>query len=222
MGFFSNVLRFGRRRSTAELKTALRSRDGLYHRCRIEEMEERRMMAADVNLGVVYYDPASGEDNIPNTFQVQFDGGASGTQLTHLQINTDKAGDGLTNGDPFFDTAAGGPGVYGFHPFQVVSSDGIQITSVNVQNGGQVLDLTFSGFTAGKTLVFTIDVDEMGLTPPASAVVEGAEFAGSHVTATFDAPHYYELTNSDTFVDAYDPKFAGSGPDFARRQLRSA
>ena len=169
-------------------------------------MEERRLMAADVSLGVVYYDPASGEDNIPNTFQVQFDGGAAGTQLTHLVINTDKLGDGLTNGDPFFDTAPGGPGVYGYHPFQVVSTDGVTITSVNVQNGGQTLDLTFSGFTAGKTLVFTFDVDEMGLTPPASAVVEGAEFAGSHLTATFDAPHYNELTSTDTFVDAYDPE----------------
>jgi serine-aspartate repeat-containing protein C/D/E len=211
VGFFSNVFRFARRRSTAELTASLRSRDSRYHRCRIEEMEERRLMAADVNLGVVYYDPASGEDNIPNTFQVQFDGGAADTQLTHLVINTDKLGDGLGNGDPFFNTAAGGPGVYGYHPFQVVSSDGITINSVNVQNGGQTLDLTFSGFTSGKTLVFTIDVDEIGLVPPASAVVEGAEFAGSHVLATFEAPHYYDLKSTDTFVDAYDPKFAGSG-----------
>ncbi|HEY4309947.1 MAG TPA: SdrD B-like domain-containing protein [Pirellulales bacterium] len=211
MGFFSNILRFSRRRSTAELRTALRPRDSLYHRCRIEEMEERRLMAADVNLGLVYYDPGSGEDNIPNVFQVQFNGGADGTQLTHLLINTDKLGDGLNNGDPFFNTTAGGPGVYGYHPFQVVSSDGVTVTSVTVVNGGQSLDLTFSGFTAGKTLVFSIDVDEMGLTPPASAVVEGAEFAGSHAIATFTAPHYYDLTKSDTFVDAFDPKFAGTG-----------
>ncbi|HEY1600588.1 MAG TPA: SdrD B-like domain-containing protein [Pirellulales bacterium] len=210
MGFFSNVFRFARRRSTAELTLAPK-RNTLYRRCRFEEMEERRLMAADLHIGVVYYDPASGEDNVPNTFQVQFDGGASGTQLTHLQINTDKALDGLSNGDPFFNTTAGSPGVYGFHPFQVVSSDGVQVTNVNVVNGGTTLDMSFSGFTAGKTLVFTIDVDELGLTPPASAVVEGAEFAGSHLTATFQAPHYEDFTGTNTFVDAFDPKFAGSG-----------
>ena len=43
MGFFSNVFRFARRRSTAELQTVLRSRNGLYRRCRFEEMEDRRL-----------------------------------------------------------------------------------------------------------------------------------------------------------------------------------
>jgi len=210
VGFFTNIFRRSRRRSTADA-VVVRSHDRRYHRCHIEAMEERRLMAADINLGVVYYDPASGDDLTPNTFQIQFNGGAAGTQLTHLRIDTDKLEDGLGNGDPFFNTAAGGIGVYGYHAFQVVSANGIQVTNVAVDNGGHVLDLTFSGFTAGKTLVFSIDVDEIGLKPPASAVVEGAEFAGARVESTFKADHYYDFVGKDTFVDAYDPKFVGSG-----------
>ena len=93
-------------------------------------MEERRLMAADVNIGVVYYDPASGEDKIPNTFQVQFER-RRGRHAADAPGDQHRQGRRrLANGDPFFNTAAGGPGVYGFHPFQVVSSDGMHVTSV--------------------------------------------------------------------------------------------
>ena len=40
------------------------------------------------------------------------------------------------------------------------------------------------------------------------AVVDGAEFAGSQFTATFTADHYYSVTITGTFVDAYDSQFA--------------
>ncbi len=213
MGFFSNVFRFARRRSTAELQTVLRSRNGLYRRCRIEEMEDRRLMAADVQIGAVEFDPHNGEDKSPNVFTITWDGGAAGTDLTHLEINTDIQGTGtLQDGDPFFNTTPNPPGVYGYSPFQVVSADGIVVTSVSVVNGGMALDLSFTGFTAGKVLQFSIDMDHMNV-GGADAVVDGFDFEGAKLTATLSNSHYYDFNSTANFYDQYNQNFAGSGLD---------
>ncbi|HXT61160.1 MAG TPA: SdrD B-like domain-containing protein, partial [Pirellulales bacterium] len=173
-------------------------------------------MAADIHLGVVYDDAASGNDSIPNTFTVTWSGGAAGTELTQLTINLDKNGAGLTAGDCFFNTAPIAPGVYGYAPLNIVSHNGIQVTGQSPANGGQLLTLNFSGFTSDKTLVFTIDVDETGTSAPdnpggANAIAEGAEFEGSQLTGTFVAPHYYDVTQQSTFLDHFDPQLAQSG-----------
>lgn len=216
MGLLSKVSQWRRRLLGMAPAPQLESDTNAWRICRFEQVEERNLMAADIHLGVVYDDAASGGDAIPNTFTVTWSGGAANTELTQLTINLDKNGDGLTPGDCFFNTAPFVPGVYGYSPLHIVSTDGVQVTAQNPANGSQLLTLNFSGFTAGKTLVFTIDVDETGSSAPdnpggANAIAEGAEFEGSILTGTFAAPHYYGVTKSDTFLDHFDPQLAQSG-----------
>lgn len=177
-----------------------------------ERVESRQMLAANLHLGAVYYEDAAGQDIAPDTIEITWIGGAPGTQLTQLVIDTDKEGNGLTIGDVFFDTQSGGLGAFGAGAFQIVSQSGIDSVNVQVDDGGTKLVLSFVGFDAGEKLVFTIDVDEQGFLGP-NAVAEGNEFEGSQLKATFAAPHYYEAQASDIFLDAYDSKFAGKGLD---------
>ncbi|HEX7449357.1 MAG TPA: hypothetical protein VF306_17510, partial [Pirellulales bacterium] len=103
-------------------------------------------MAADIHFGAVYFDPASGNDSVPNAFSVTWSGGAAGTELKQLTISTDPNGNPTAQpGDPFFNTTAGLPGVYGASPLDVVSSDGVQVTSQTVVNGGTQVVLNFAG-----------------------------------------------------------------------------
>src|SRR4051812_34143139 len=68
-------------------------------RCQIEELETRRLMAADtvphVVLGSVYFEEATGDDSKPDVIQVTFKGGAAGTTLNKITISGDKRNDGL-------------------------------------------------------------------------------------------------------------------------------
>ena len=90
---------------------------------RIESLESRRLMAADpIHVGVVYLETDYletdvGQDSQGDRFLVSFTGGAPGTKLTELRIRTDKFGDGISLGDPIFDTEPGGLGKNGSHPF---------------------------------------------------------------------------------------------------------
>src|SRR2546421_7726793 len=94
--------------------------------CRFEAMEERRLLDADpIKIGVTYLEDDSGHDNQGDTFQISFEGGAPGTELTHLEINGDHYTPGLSYGDMIFDTVRGGLGVDGAFPVQVLSSTGI-------------------------------------------------------------------------------------------------
>lgn len=182
-----------------------------YRRCHFEQMEARTLLSASpIQLGMVYYEDATGTDESGDTFELTFQGGAPGTQLTRIVIDTDKLGDGLTIGDCFFDTDPGGIGAFGYGPFSVVSATGIDSYSVSVADGGTKLVLDFVGFDAGERFVFSIDVDEMGFLGP-NAVAEGNEFEGSRLTAWFVAPHYYDATGEDMFIDAYDPKLVAAG-----------
>ena len=82
-----------------------------------------------------------------------------------MRIVTDKDGDGISVGDPIFDTAQGGRGKNGSHGFQIVrvkTSDGRQVdATAEVDDGGQELILRLSNFRAGDRLEFTLDVDEV-------------------------------------------------------------
>lgn len=199
---WSTGRRFGR-------ATARRS-SGRYRRCRFEQIESRVMLSASpIHLGLVYYEDATGTDESGDTFELTFQGGTAGTQLTRVVIETDKLGDGLTIGDCFFDTEPGGLGAFGYGPFGVISADGIDGYSATVTDGGTTLILEFTGFDAGERFVFTLDVDEMGFLGP-NAVAEGNEFEGSRLTALFVASHYYDATGGDIFIDAYDAKLAAS------------
>ncbi len=181
--------------------------------CRFEQIEHRCLLSASpIQIGGVYFEDSIGADNSGDVLEVTWEGGASGTQLTELTIETDKAGDGLTAIDTFFDTKSGGLGVSGAADIQVLESSGFSIVNIAVSDGGTALTFTFTGFDAGETLRFSIDVDEKGFLTD-NPVAEGAEFEGSQLIATFTAPHYYEKTGSDLFLDAYDAKLSASGLD---------
>ena len=179
--------------------------------CRFEQIEHRWLLSASpIEIGAVYLEDSIGADNSGDVFEVTWEGGAPGTQLVELTIEADKANDGLTPIDTFFDTESGGLGVSGAVPLQVLDSTGFTIVSTSVADGGTTLTFTFSGFDAGEKLVFSIDVDEKGFLSD-NPVAEGAEFEGSQLVGTFTAPHYYDQTGSDIFWDAYDSKLAASG-----------
>jgi protocatechuate 3,4-dioxygenase beta subunit len=145
-----------------------------------------------------------------NQIEITFEGGAPGTQLSELSIDTDKEGNGLSIGDCLFDTAPGGLGAYESHPLVITGSAGIDSIDSSVADGGTRLVFHFAGFDPGEKLVFTIDVDEMGFLGP-NSLAEGNEFEGSMLSATFTAPHFYDASGKDMFIDFYDSKLAGSG-----------
>jgi len=177
----------------------------VWRQCRMEPLERRELLSVQpIELGVVYFEAATELDESGDIFHVTFLGGAPGTRLTELRIDTDKLGDGLTIGDALFDTHLGGTGAFGAAPFIILEKNGIDSVIAAVEDGGTLLRLTFTGFDPGETLVFSIDVDEMGFRGP-NAVVEGNEFEGSILTASFEAPHYYPASQSARFWDDFDP-----------------
>lgn len=180
--------------------------------CRFEEMERRQLLSiAPIHVGVVYFEDNSGEDQAGgDRFEITWAGGAAGTQLTQLVIDTDKQGDGLDIGDVFFDTAPGGLGAFQSAPLVIVQQAGIDTVQASLEDGGTRLVLSFVGFDPGDTLVFTVDVDEMGFLGP-NAVAEGNEFEGSRLSARFAADHYYEASGSDIFLDFYNARLEASG-----------
>jgi protocatechuate 3,4-dioxygenase beta subunit len=179
--------------------------------CRFEQVEERCPLAADIQLGAVYEDPASGGKTIPNTFTISWSGGAPGTELTQLTISTDPNGKPTVQlGDPFFDTAPGSLSTYNYAPLDIVSHNGFDVTAQNPALGSTQLVLNFSGFTAGKQLVFTIDVEDLD-TNGVNATVNGHEFEGSQMIGTFSAPHYQDDTLNGTFEEFFQNSEDASG-----------
>jgi serine-aspartate repeat-containing protein C/D/E len=191
-------------------------------RGRFETLEDRRLMDADpLKVGVTYLEEDSGSDLHGDTFEILFEGGASGTELTQLIIDGDHGTPGLSVGDMIFDTIKGGLGADDAFNLQIVSSTGIQEVTWQVSDGGSKLIFNFKGFNAGEKLVFSVDVDEVqdydaaetnlqlineGLDPIAS----GVEFQGSMLTASFKAPHYRDVSGTGEFRNIYDPLFTGS------------
>ncbi|HND53022.1 MAG TPA: SdrD B-like domain-containing protein, partial [Pirellulaceae bacterium] len=179
------------------------------------------MAVAPIHVGVTYTEEDGGADLHGDLFEVQFEGGAPGTQLTRLVLNTDQNSPGYSVGDMIFDTVKGGYGADEAYPMTIVSQQGIGQVTWQVEDGGQSLVLQFTGFDAGEKFVFSIDVDEIqqidgpvtdiahfneGVDPIAS----GVEFQESHATATLAAPNYFDATNTASFRNAYDPLFASS------------
>ena len=211
VGLLRKVQQWRRRRQSRTTTTGKGTVNTLLHQCRFEQMEVRQYLSASpIQVGVVYYENHDDNDAAGDTFTITFSGGAAGTQLTQLVIDTDKYGDGLTIGDVFFDTAAGGGGTFGSDPVSVVSKDGIDSVKFSVADGGTKMVIDLSGFNAGEKLVFTVDVDEEGFIG-SNAVAEGNEFEGSKLSATFTAPHYATASGSDIFYDSYNGKLNTSG-----------
>jgi len=172
-------------------------------------------MAADIHLGSVYYeDTTDGEDTTPDVIDITWVGGPPGTQLQSLTLNMDKNGNGVLDpGETFFDTAGVnfGVGQFGNSDLQLIAN-GFTITSVTALGGSGIpgdwdgatgMILTFAGFDAGEHLLIKVDIDEQGFFGSASALVEGDEFQYSIISATFSAPHHFNVSGTGVFLDAY-------------------
>jgi len=185
-------------------------------------MEIRRNMAADaLKVGAVYIEEDSGSDLHGDTFQVLFEGGATGTQLERLVIDTDHGPLGMSVGDLIFDKVKGGLGADEAFNLQIVSSAGIDNVQWQVTDGGTKLAFDFVGFHAGEKLVFSIDVDEVQDYDPSETnldrinesidpITSGVEFQGSELQSTFVAPGYFDVAGEAEFRNLYDPLFLGS------------
>ena len=191
-------------------------------RCRFEMMEERRMMDADpIKIGAVYIEQDSGSDLHGDTFEIQFEGGQSGSELTRLVIDTDHGPAGRSVGDLIFDTVKGGWGADEAFALQIVSKSGIEDVKWHVEDGGTRLVFDFKGFHSGDKLVFSIDVDEIQQYDPSitnqdlinegvDPITSGVEFQSSQLTGTFQEFHHFDATATSEFRNLYDPLFAGS------------
>ncbi|WP_449339227.1 SdrD B-like domain-containing protein [Stieleria tagensis] len=190
---------------------------------RPQQLERRELLAADpIHVGVVYLetdyletDNDVGSDSRGDRFLLSFTGGAPDTELNQLRIRTDKDGDGISVGDPIFDTEQGGRGKSGAHDFQIVrilTSDGRTATArATVADGGQELILDLENFRAGDRLEFTLDVDEVLrnsldlaiFNDRLDVITSGQEFQDSILEAVFEAPHYESATADAIFLNDY-------------------
>lgn len=234
MGLWNLLFGWGKRVDAAHTavpapKSARRRRklvstveSGVSRQCRFERMEERQMLDADpLKLGVVYIEEDGGSDLHGDTFELQFQGGHPGTELTRVVIDGDHGPQGISVGDMIFDTSFGGLGADHAFSFQVVSLSGGGSVTASVVDGSSQLILNFSGFHAGDKLRFSIDVDEIqqfeaGMTDlneinsGVDPIASGVEFQDSLLTGTFKESHYYDVSGTVKFKNLYDPLFAGT------------
>ena len=154
-------------------------------------------------------------------FEITFNGGAAGTQLTELKIDTDKMGDGLTIGDCLFDTAPADIGASVRRRLRLSAKPASTRSPPMSPTAARSWCCISRGFDPGEKLVFTIDVDEQGFLGP-NAVAEGNEFEGSKLTGFIYRAALFDTSGSDIFYDAFDGKLSGIGLGFAERQLQSA
>ena len=182
----------------------------------IEPMEPRYLLSADpIDIGIVYLEQDAGADSHGDRFELTFRGGAPDTELRRIIIDGDQQLDGFSIGDSFFDTSDGGLGADTHVNYFSAEAEGIDEIKATVSDGGTQLILEFDGFDAGETLVFEVDVDEVedynaietdidfvndGFDP----ITSGVEFQGSHLTAEFTAPHYFDVSGNSTFLNRYD------------------
>ena len=215
-----------------------------------ERLETRVLMAADpIHVGVVFLetdhlegDQNTGSDVKPDHFVLSFTGGAPGTELRELVINTDKDGNGIAVGDAIFDAKPGGRGRGGHHDFKIVRVDALHNDPVRitpqVEDGGQQLLIRFENFRAGDRLEFSIDVDEVlrlsddleFFNSRLDTIVSGQEFQDSILKARFDAPHFEDAAADALFLNEYgNPQQSyglnlppNEGDDISRPPNRSA
>ncbi len=198
--------------------------------CRFETMEPRRVLsAAPLFVGAVYIEEDFGADAQGDIFEISFEGGAPGTELTRVVLDGDQNTPGFGLGDAFFDTVLSGKTAnsngYGADlasAFTIVSQTGIDEVSASVVDGTTQLVLEFRGFNAGEKLVFSIDVDEVEDFDPAETdltlvnegfdpITSGVEFQGSLLTAEFTAANYENASAAGTFRNRYDSKLENTG-----------
>lgn len=195
----------------------------------VESLETRVVFNVDpLWVGGVYVEEDNGGDAHGDSFYVTFRGGAVGTQLTRLVIDSDQGTQGFSNGDNFFDTIENVASLGADHAFpykleSLTAASPNARVSAAVTDGGMLLVLTFENFFAGDKVKFSIDVDEVQryrgdpspsvMNPDVDPITSGVEFADSKIRASFTAPRFENASAEGVFVNAYDPVLANTGLD---------
>ena len=195
----------------------------------VESLEARVVFNVDpLWVGGVYVEEDNGGDAHGDSFYVTFRGGAVGTQLTRLVIDSDQGTPGFSNGDNFFDTIENVASLGADHAFpykleSLTAASPNARVSATVTDGGMLLVLTFENFFAGDKVKFSIDVDEIQryrgdsnpsvMNPDVDPITSGVEFADSKIRASFTSPRFENASAEGTFLNAYDPVLANTGLD---------
>lgn len=79
--------------------------------------------------------------------------------LSATQVKIDLSG---TPAGLIFDVTGSGPGVEVFQPFQIVSGQDLVANAPDVSDGDRSVTLDLQSFATGKSVAFTIDVDDTG------------------------------------------------------------
>lgn len=145
------------------------------------------------------------------SIQVRFDEGAPKDRFTIENAGNCDLGSTVISidlsGSPHglvFDVTGKGAGVEVFQPFELVNGREILRGIPTVKDGDDQVSLELSGFKAGETLSFTIDVDD---TMNAQQItVSNSEIAGATITATtgqktLNAPFHDNAKAVVTFDD---------------------
>ena len=214
-------------RNAKAVKNNVRQSSKSVRHSTVESLESRLLFNVDpLWVGGVYVEEDNGGDAHGDSFYVTFRGGAAGTQLTRLIIDTDQGAPGFSSGDNLFDTANSGLGADNAFPYRLelltAQSTNARV-SAEVTDGGMQLILTFENFFAGDKVKFSIDVDEIqryrdeqgpaAINPNVDPITSGVEFADSQIKATFIAPYFENAATEGRFVNLYDPILAPTGLD---------
>jgi protocatechuate 3,4-dioxygenase beta subunit len=191
-----------------------------FHICRFEQMESRDLLsvvAPTLNIGATYYQPHDGNDSVGSLMYISWNGGAAGTHLIDLIIDTHKVAGTTPDfsvqnpvpGDVFFHTAPSGiGGTMGGVPPTVAEWSGSVQPTITVSNDSTLLDIHFAStdFSASGRLVLKVNVDimESWSGGDAKRVVEGADFDGTSFEAVFSAAHYQTATVTGFFRNVYN------------------
>ena len=200
-------------------------RQGLHDRGRVvrfatsqecERLEPRVLLtAAPIEFGAVYTEQDLGSDSTADTIEIQFKGGAEGTQLTRLEIDGDQFTPGLSIADMIFDTQDTGLGVdLPFHGLATPSVGDFD-AQISIEDGSSLVVIELTGFDAGEILALAVDVDEVLDFDPEEQdlqiineeldpIASGAEFQGSMLRAEFTAPFFHPIEGEAEFRNRYD------------------
>ena len=193
--------------------------------CRIEPLEARQYLSASVNpinVGVVYYDQHSNDPTIGSLFYISWNGGAPGTQLSSITIDTDRiaiSGNSYTSNPIFHTQQTNNASQFGYVKPAVVPSLGVNTSNVGATitapDGGTSMTVDCKDFqttSTGAMLVLNVTVNDAQGGGELDAECVGTEFAGSTFTATFTNSQYTTVTASGTFAPSFDFSTLGLSP----------
>ena len=199
---------------------------GRLHLCRIEAIEPRQMLSAaapTLNIGATYFQPRDGNETIGSLLYISWNGGAPGTSLSDIIIDTHKVAGNTpqftattpADGDVFFDTAPGNiSGLLGATSPTILQWSGTTQPTITVNNDSTLMDIHFpdGDFQASGRLVIQVGfaIVQSWDGGQATRVVEGADFDGTSFEAVLGGPHYETATVTGFFRNAYnDPTALG-------------